>query len=192
MIEFCLLSDRRWEVHTHSSYYAFISSLSGPRLPFNTSFDRAFLQASPARGSGHSTPRIRRSFFFAESDPSVLLSCQIFLHAQQIALAGTLNNPQQLSYRSDLLQLLLNEPLKKIVGRIIGLSLCHGHKRIDLGCDLLFLFERKLYRVFGDFEVRLWRGHSGNLHSGTGVNDEPDKTQRVLLVVLGLLVKMRR
>src|SRR5262249_40374255 len=80
-----------------------------------------------------------RSFFLAQSDPAVLLSCQIFLHAQQIALAGTLNNPQQLSHRGDLLQLLLNEPLKEIVGRIIGLSLCHGQKRIDLGCDLLFL-----------------------------------------------------
>ena len=62
---------------------------------------------------------------YSPSDPAVLLSCQIFLHAQQIALAGTLNNPQQLSHRGDLLQLLLNEPLKEIVGRIIGLSLCH-------------------------------------------------------------------
>jgi hypothetical protein len=77
-------------------------------------------------------------------------------------------------------------------GRIIGLSLCHGHERIDLACDLLFLFERKLYRVFGDFEVRLWRGHSGNLHAGTDVDDELDKTQRALLFLLGLLVKMRR
>ena len=45
-----------------------------------------------------------RSFFLAESDPAVLLSCQIFLHAQQIALAATLNNPQQLSHRGDLIQ----------------------------------------------------------------------------------------
>src|SRR6266403_3697324 len=137
-------------------------------------------------------PVFARSFFHAESDPAVLLSCQIFLHAQQIALAGTLNNPQQLSHRGDLLQLLLNKPLKEIVGRIIRLSLCHGHKHIDLGSDLLFLFERKLYRIFGDFEVRLWRGHSRNLHAGTGVDDELDKTERVLLFLLGLLVKMRR
>src|SRR5262249_50583073 len=119
------------------------------------------------RGRGTERPVFARSFFLAESDPPVLLSCQIFLHAQQIALAGPLNNPQQLSPPSGPLQLLLNEPLKEIVGRIIGLSLCHGQKRIDLGCDLLFLFERKLYRVFGHFEVRLWRGHSGNLHAGT-------------------------
>jgi len=52
--------------------------------------------------------------------------------------------------------------------------------------------ERKLDRIFGDFEMRLWRGHSGNLHAGTGVDDELDKTQRVLLFLLGLFVKMRR
>src|SRR6516162_3922680 len=77
------------------------------------------------RGRVTARPVFARSFFLAESDPAVLLSCQIFLHAEQIALAGTLNNPQQLSHRGDLLQLLLNEPLKEIVGRIIGLSLCH-------------------------------------------------------------------
>jgi hypothetical protein len=44
----------------------------------------------------------------------------------------------------------------------------------------------------GFFEVRLWRGHSGNLHAGPGVEDELDKAQRVLLFLLGLLVKMRR
>ena len=81
-----------------------------------------------------------RSFFLAQSGRPVLLSCQIFLHAQQIALAGTLNNPQQLSHRGDLLQLFLNELLKEIVGRIIGVSLCYGQKRINLSCDLLFLF----------------------------------------------------
>ena len=150
------------------------------------------IQRLEAGGRVTARPVFARSFFLAESDPAVLLSCQIFLHAQQIALAGTLNNPQQLSHRGDLLQLLLNEPLKEIVGRIIGFSLRHRHKRIDLGCDLLFLFERKLYRVFGDFEVRLWRGHSGNLHAGTGVEDELDKTQRVLLFLLGLLLKMCR
>src|SRR6267143_1697666 len=73
---------------------------------------------SPATALGHSTPVFARSFFLAESDPAVLLSCQIFLHAQQIALADTLNNPQQLSHRGDLLQLLLNKPLKEIVSRI--------------------------------------------------------------------------
>src|SRR6266446_3249906 len=130
-------------------------------------------KANPTPRSGGrvtARPVFARSFFFAESDPAVLLSCQIFLHAQQIALAGTLNNPQQLSHRGDLLQLLLNEPLKKIVGRIIGLSLCHGHKRIDLGCDLLFLFERKLYRVFGDFEMRLWRGHRAGIFTRAPVS----------------------
>src|SRR5713101_5779707 len=66
-------------------------------------------KANPTpRGGGRVTARpvFARSFFLAESDPAVLLSCQIFLHAQQIALAGTLNNPQQLSHRGDLLQLL--------------------------------------------------------------------------------------
>jgi hypothetical protein len=132
------------------------------------------------------------SFFLTESEPAVFLSRQEFLHAQQIALASTLNNPQQLSHRGDLLQLFLNEPLKEIVSRIIGLSLCHGQKRIYLGCDLLFLFERKLYRVFSDFEVRLGRGHGRNVHAGTGVDDELDETQRVRFFLLGLFVKVCR
>ena len=58
----------------------------------------------------------------------------------RLPLAGALNNPQQLSHRGDLLQLFLNELLKEIVGRIIGVSLCYGQKRINLSCDLLFLF----------------------------------------------------
>src|ERR1700731_1940738 len=140
-----------WKVNTHSSYYAFVSSHSGARLPFTPASIEPFCRPVQRRGRVTARPVFARSFFLAESDPAVLLSYQIFLHAQQIALAGTLNNPQQLSHRGDLIQLLLNEPLKEIVGRIIGLSLCHGHKRIDLRCDLLFLFERKLYRVFGDF-----------------------------------------
>ena len=37
-------------------------------------------------------PVFARSFFLAENGSPVLLSCQIFLHAQQIALAGTLDN----------------------------------------------------------------------------------------------------
>ena len=52
------------------------------------------------RGRVTARPVFARSFFLAESDPAVLLSCQIFLHAQQIALAGTLNNPQQLSHEA--------------------------------------------------------------------------------------------
>ena len=71
---------------------------------FHYGFHRAFLQASPATALGHSTPVFARSFFLAESDPAVLLSCQIFLHAKQIALADTLNNPQQLFHRGDLIQ----------------------------------------------------------------------------------------
>jgi hypothetical protein len=54
----------------------------------------------------------------------------------------------------------------------------------------LFLFGRKFYRIFSDFEVRLWSGRSGNVHAGTGVGDELDETQRVLLFLLGLLVEM--
>src|SRR6516165_3257139 len=104
----------------------------------------------------------------------------------RLPLASALNNPQQLSHRGDLLQLLLNEPLKEIVRRIVGLSLCHGQKRIYLGCYVLFLFERKLYRVFSDFEVRLGRRHSRNVHTGTGVDDELDETQRVRFFFLGL------
>jgi hypothetical protein len=147
-------------------------------------------KANPTpRGGGRVTARpvFARSFFLAESDPAVLLSCQIFLHAQQIALPGTLNNPQQLSHRGDLLQLLPNEPLKEIVGRIIGLSLCHGHERIDLACDLLFLFERKLYRVFSHFEVRLWRGHSGKEHALRFIQFVLDTGARVNSIALNSL-----
>ena len=108
------------------------------------------------------------SFFLTGSEPAVFLSRQKFLHAQQITLAGTLNNPQQLSHRGDLLQLLLNEPLKEIVGRIIGLSLCHGHKRVDLGCDLLFLFATifclaTIQKKFLSDDRRLQLGNNRNL-----------------------------
>src|SRR6202162_252355 len=82
---------------------------------FHSGFHRAFLQASPATRVT-ARPVFARSFFLAESDPAVLLSCQIFLHSQQIALAGTLNNPQQLSHRGDLLQLLLNETPQESLG----------------------------------------------------------------------------
>jgi hypothetical protein len=44
----------------------------------------------------------------------------VVLHTQQIALTGTLNNPQQLFHRSDLLPLLLNKPREEIVARVIG------------------------------------------------------------------------
>src|ERR1700745_3747659 len=53
--------------------------------------------------------------------------------------------------------------LKEIVGRVIGLSLCHGLKRVDPRCYPLFLFKRKFYRIFSDFEVRLCSGRSDSL-----------------------------
>src|SRR6266481_8971707 len=93
-----------WKVHTHSPYYAFVSSLSGARLPFTTASIEPFCRPVQRRRWVTAPPVFARSFFLAESDPAVLLSCQIFLHAKQIALADTLNNPQQLFHRGDLIQ----------------------------------------------------------------------------------------
>jgi hypothetical protein len=73
----------------------------GARLPFTPASIEPFCRPVQRRGRVTARPVFARPFFLAESDPAVLLSCQTFLHAHQIALAGTLNNPQQLSHRGD-------------------------------------------------------------------------------------------
>src|SRR6478752_5341963 len=86
-----LLSDGRLEVHTRSSYYAFVSSLSGARLPLAG-------QSSDGVGSQHS-PYSPDHSSSLRATPLSFSRARYSSTRKQIVLAGHAEQPAQLSHR---------------------------------------------------------------------------------------------